>query len=168
MTTEGEINAKVVDNSSVLYQFAKENLAQDNVFYLDTEGKPNDESSFRYYINMPKVKLAMLNPSTGVEESDTALSTGTARTTDNNYGNKIVEIRTDKKDSGVYTLRYRFRIDSSVDASVATVYHAGLYFDMNADVNLSKMIPIPNGRRTASFLMLPAMKSTGMQQENIS
>lgn len=133
VTTEGEINAKVVDNSSVLYQFAKENLAQDNVFYLDTEGKPNDESSFRYYINMPKVKLAMLNPSTGVEESDTALSTGTARTTDNNYGNKIVEIRTDKKDSGVYTLRYRFRIDSSVDASAATVYHAGLYFDMNAD-----------------------------------
>lgn len=133
VTTEGEINAKVVDNSSVLYQFAEENLAQDNVFYLDTEGKPNDESSFRYYINMPKVKLAMLNPSTGVEESDTALSTGTARTTDNNYGNKIVEIRTDKKDSGVYTLRYRFQIDSSVDASVATVYHAGLYFDMNAD-----------------------------------
>ena len=133
VTAEGDVNEKVIDNSSVLYQFAKENLAQDNVFYLDADGKPNDEGSFRYYINMPKVKLVMLNPSTGVEESDTALSTGTARTTDNNYGNKIVEIRTDKKDSDVYTLRYRFRIDSSVDASVATVYHAALYFDMNAD-----------------------------------
>ena len=128
-----EVNDSVVDNSSILYQFAKENLNQDNVFYVDTDGKINDEGSFRYYVNIPKVSLKMLSPSTGEEVAETSLSTGTARTVDNNYGNKIVEVSADKIDQGVYTLRYRFRIDSSVDASLSTLYHMSLYFDMNAD-----------------------------------
>lgn len=133
LDAEGNVNSGVIDNSSVLYAFAQENMDAENVFFLNEDGEPEDEVSFRYYMNMPKLELHFFNPATGAEEEETELSTGELRTTDNNYGNKIVQIVDDGSGSGVYTMRYQFRVDSQVDASSRTQYRAMLYLDMNAD-----------------------------------
>lgn len=133
LNADGSVNASLIDNSSVLYAFLDENKDEENVFCLNAQGSPDNEAAFRYYMNMPKLELHFYNPATGQEEQETQLSTGTERTASNNYGNRIVEIDTERLSSGVYTLRYRFRVDSSVDASAGTRYRAMLYLDMNAD-----------------------------------
>lgn len=128
---DGSVNEGRIDNSSVLYEFLQECREEENVFFLNADGVPEQEASFRYYINMPKLELHFMRPSTGEEEQENRLETGAERTIYNNYGNKIVE--TVGMSGGIRTMRWRFRVDSSVDATSSTRYGVKLYLDMNAD-----------------------------------
>lgn len=133
LKADGSIDGQKLDNSSILYAFLKENIEEDNVFCLGEDGKPQQQEEFRYYMRMPKLELHFFNPATGEEEQEVPLATGIERTVSNNYGNKIVQLVDGRSGSGICTMRWHFRVDSSVDASSGTRYKARLYLDMNAD-----------------------------------
>lgn len=143
-----KINQNVLDNTSILYEFLDScmnettgGFSEVNIFRTVktrnssgtvTGEEVNGSTDFEYYMNMPKISLALYNPEDGTIPEDTGLADGTRLTEDNSYGNKVVNIEEDKS-IGVYTLTMKFNIASDIDSSTSTRYDVDLYMDLNSD-----------------------------------
>lgn len=135
----GVVNSTLIDNSSYLYDFVNTVKSEDNVYkYSELAAS----TTFANYLNLAKLTVQFYSPEkTNITDepilkSDytNIVSQGDLLTSNNNYGNAIVEI--DKTNAAVldsYTLRMRFEVSSSVDASSSTRYVFHYYMDLNAD-----------------------------------
>lgn len=149
LKADGSLNDERVDNSSILYELM--GYDADSIFFVQ-DGKitrsgsteaaiiPSssngaEQQDFITYISMPKPKLVLFSPNSSTLEvpEETTVAIGEETTAENSYGNKVMLIDTSNSSRGIYTIRMRFRLDSSVDADSSTRYIPKLYLDLNAD-----------------------------------
>lgn len=149
LKADNSLNDDVVDNSSILYEFM--GYQADSIFFVkdgeitgrgtstaETIPSANGDSEqmdFVSYINMPKPKLVLYAPSSSALEvpEETSIGTGEELTAENSYGNKVMQIDASNASRGIYTIRMRFQLESSVDVDASTRYIPRLYLDLNAD-----------------------------------
>lgn len=120
------VNEEAVDNTSYLYQFMDQIKNHENVFTV-TQAEAAD-SKIASYLSLPKPKLLYFDPDTPEQLEEYA---GVSTEAGNTF--QDVSKMTIDHTNGTYMAKLGFYLDSTVDASLSSVYIPRFYLDLNAD-----------------------------------
>lgn len=126
----GQVDEKRVDNSSYLYEFLSEILAdksRKNIFVSDK--LEENRSAFAFYANRPK--LSLFSP----EYGDLIMTKSVYRLADGTSNARVTEI---SPVNGRFYLQFDFVIENDSAADFGDDYTCKLYLDANADGKFSK------------------------------
>lgn len=126
------VNEDTVDNTSYLYQFLSQIQGEENVFSVSQVNDGNSEVGT--YLNLPKLEILYFNPDTPKGEMKAYEGIDTKAGDLFNKDKSNMKVDTSNADNtGTYTVKVGFYLDSNVDASAASVYIPKFYLDLNAD-----------------------------------
>lgn len=124
------VNTDTVDNTSYLYQFLDQIKGKENVFSVSQAESENSEVGD--YLNLPKPKILYFD--VNAPETMTAydgISTEAGASFED--ASKMTVDKTKASETGTYKVKVGFYLDSTVEASAASVYNPKFYIDLNAD-----------------------------------
>lgn len=124
------VNTEAVDNTSCLYQFIDQIKDYENVFTVTQAD--NADNRISSHLNLPKPKLLYFDLNNPEQLEEYAGVTTNAGETFNDVSKMVID-KTNGEQSGTYTAKLGFYLDSTVDASLSSVYTPKFYLDLNAD-----------------------------------
>ncbi len=134
VTTRGDavqvINSDRVDNSSYLYEFLSEILADENQKNIFISGELSEkQAAFSFYANRPK--LSLYSP----EYEDLIMTRESYQLADGTTNERVTQITPIE---GHYYLQFDFIIENDSAANFGNDYTCRLYLDANADGKFSE------------------------------
>lgn len=124
------VNTEAVDNTSYLYQFMEQIKDYENVFTVTQAG--NADNRISSYLNLPKPKLLYFDLNTPEQLEEYTGVTTNAGDIFNDVSKMVID-KTNGEQNGTYVAKVGFYLDSTVDASLSSVYTPKFYLDLNAD-----------------------------------
>lgn len=124
------VNTAAVDNTSYLYEFLEQVKGNENIFSVQQADRTG--SAIRTYLNLPKPEIQYFdvdNPTDSVKYEGISTEAG-------NSFEDVSKMKIDTRggsQTGVYTARVGFTLNSLVDSSESTTYTPDFYIDLNAD-----------------------------------
>lgn len=124
------VNTTAVDNTSYLYELLEQVKGNGNVF--SSQQAESIDSDIRSYLNLPKPEIQYFDVD---NPGDNAKYEGISTEAGNSFED-VSKMKIDtngENQTGVYTARVGFVLNSQVDSSRSTTYIPNFYIDLNAD-----------------------------------
>lgn len=151
------VNTAAVDNTSYLYEFLEQVKGNENIFSVQQAERTG--SAIRTYLNLPKPEIQYFdvdNPTDSVKYEGISTEAG-------NSFEDVSKMKIDTSggsQTGVYTARVGFTLNSLVDSSESTTYTPDFYIDLNAD---GKFLESGNGDSSEKLDCLIYNYNTGKE-----